>query len=89
MTAVPRDANGNFLPPQYRLTSVRAGELKGGDVVSWNLDGRAVVLSVLWVVAPLSDGRVGLALTRPGETAIAWQGRPAFDQTVNRVEVLW
>lgn len=82
-------AEHRFLPPQYRLDSVRAADLRPGDLVSWNLDGRAVVLSVLWVVAPLSDGRVGLALTRPGEAGLAWHGRPAFDATVNRVEVLW
>lgn len=49
MTALPRDAAGNFRPPQYRLDSVRAGDLKSGDVVSWNWRGRAEACAVVAV----------------------------------------
>lgn len=90
MTAVPRDAAGGFLPPGFRLDSVPVADLDVGDLVSWNLDGRAVVLSVLWLVmgSVHTGGEVGLALTEPGETKLAWHGKLPPDTTVNRVEVL-
>lgn len=88
--AVPRAADGGFLPPQYRLDSVPATALRGGDLVSWNLDGAAVVLSVLWVVdgSRLPSNVVCLALTKQGTTNLSWHGSLKPDTTVNRVEVL-
>ena len=83
MTA-PRDANGDFLPPQYRFTSVRAGDLKPGDTVSWPRDGRSVVCEVR-LANLMTNGRMAVMVTHPdfriGEVSVL-----DFDTTVNRVE---
>jgi hypothetical protein len=83
--AVPRGPDGDFLPPQYRLTSVRAGDLKPGDVVSWNHNGQAHVCAVRRAEL-LTTGEMAVLLTHPDFDHLAVVG---YDTTVNRAEVLW
>ena len=84
--SLPRAADGQFLPPQYRLDSVRAGDLKAGDVVSWNRYGRADVCRVR-MASLLPNGRMALVIEDPryatGQLSVVH-----FDTTVNKVEVL-
>ena len=87
MTPVPRDPAGNFRPPQYRLESVRAADIKCGDVVSWNRYGRADACRV-HCTSRLPNGRIGMLVE--DARAKCWRLEVVDpDTTVNRVEVLW
>lgn len=84
--SVPRDAAGNFLPPQYRLDSVRAADLRPGDLVSWNWRGRAEVCRVHQSCL-LPNGRIVVYVQDPA--AKCYRAEVVdFNTTVNRVEVL-
>ena len=83
--AVPRTAAGDFLPPQFRLDSVPAREIKVGDRVSWNVNGRAEVCEVFNAVAG-HDGVVLVTIRCSDGIEEGLTLRP--DTTVNKVEVL-
>jgi hypothetical protein len=86
MATVPRDADGNFLPPRYRFTSVRAEELRVGDRISWAIDGRGVVAEVLNLIRFPRRGQIAVVIR--GDDGVPRYCLMPFNRTVNTVEVL-